>query len=105
LEVKFEPTDIFHYPTSEPTRLRIERVGLDGANLTWNEQYWLNVGYQVYLDGKLQGYTPKAAFPLRGLDPKATYTVGVETVWEGGTASPRKAKLKFSLSSRQSIEP
>jgi hypothetical protein len=98
-EVRFEPTDIFHYPTGEPTNLRVERVGLDGANLTWNEQYWLNVGYQVYLDGKLQGYTPKAAFPMRGLDPKATYTVGVETVWEDGTASPRKAELKFSLKS------
>jgi len=98
-EVQFEPTDIFHYPTGEPTRLRVERVGLDGVNLTWNEQYWLNVGYQVYLDGKLQGYTPKAAFPLRGLDPKATYTVGVETVWEDGTASPRKAELTFSLKS------
>jgi hypothetical protein len=98
-DVRFEPTDIFHYPTGEPTRLRVERIGLDGANLTWNEQYWLNVGYQVYLDGKLQGYTPKAAFPLRGLDPKSTYTVGVETVWEDGTASPRKAEITFSLKS------
>jgi hypothetical protein len=98
-EVKFEPTDIFHYPTGEPTRLRVERIGLDGVNLTWNEQYWLNVGYQVYLDGKLQGYTPKATFPLRGLDPKATYIVGVETVWEDGTASPRKVELTFSLKS------
>jgi len=96
-EVRFEPTDIYHYPTGEPTRLRVECVGLDGAKLTWNEQYWLNVGYQVYLDGKLQGYTPKAVFPLHGLDPKATYTVGVETVWEDGTASPRKAELIFSL--------
>jgi len=98
-EVRFEPTDIYHYPTGEPSNLRVERVGLDGANLTWNEQYWLNVGYQVYLNGKLQGYTPKAAFPFRGLDPKATYTVGVETVWEDGTASPRKAELTFSIES------
>jgi hypothetical protein len=95
--VRFEPADIFHYPTGEPDNLRVERVGLDGANLTWNEQYWLNVGYQVYLNGKLLGYTPKAAFPLRGLDPNSTYSVGVETVWEDGTASPRKAHLLFSI--------
>jgi hypothetical protein len=98
-EVRFEPTDIYHYPTGEPSNLRVERVGLDGAKLTWNEQYWLNAGYQVYLDGKLLGHTPRAAFPLRGLDPKATYTVGVETVWEDGTASPRKVERKFSLQS------
>lgn len=98
-EVRFEPTDIYHYPTGEPSNLRVKRVGLDGVNLTWNEQYWLNVGYQVYLNGTLLGYTPKAAFPLRGLDPKATYTVAVETVWEDGTASPRKAELTFSIKS------
>jgi hypothetical protein len=98
-QVRFEPTDIYHYPTGEPSNLRVERVGLDGANLTWSEQYWLNVGYQVYLNDKLQGYTPRAAFPLRGLDPTATCKVGVETVWEDGTASPRKAETTFSIKS------
>ena len=95
-DVQFESADIYHYPAAEPSNLRIERVGLDGANLTWTEQYYLNVGYQVYLNGKLLGYTPKAAFPLRGLDPKTDYIVEVETVWEDGTASQRQAQLKFS---------
>lgn len=98
-EVQFEPSDIYSYPVSEPSNLRIERVGLDGANLLWSEQYYLNVGYQVYLNGKLLGYTPIAAFELRGLDPMADYTVGVETVWEDGTTSQRKAELKFSIKS------
>lgn len=98
-EVRFEPSDIYHYPMSEPGNLRVERIGIDAVNLTWNEQYWLNVGYQVYLNGTLLGYTPKAAFPLRGLDPNATYTVAVETVWEDGTASPRKAELTFAIKS------
>ncbi len=98
-DVQFKPADMYAYPTQAPTNPRVERVGLDGVNLTWNEQYYLNVGYQVYLNGKLQGYTPKAAFPLRGLDPKATYTVGVETVWEDGTASREKAELSFSIAS------
>jgi hypothetical protein len=98
-QVEFEPADIYHYPTDAPTNLRVERVGLDGVNLTWAEQYWLNVGYQVYLNGELQGYTPRAAFPLRGLDPTASYKVSVETVWEDGTASPRKAETTFSIKS------
>ncbi len=97
--VQFEPAGMYPYPTQAPTNPRVERVGLDGVNVTWAEQYYLNVGYQVYLDGKLQGYTPKAAFPLRGLDPKATYTVAVETVWEDGTASSRRAEQTFSIAS------
>jgi len=98
-EVQFEPMDIYSYPAGEPANLRIERVGLDGANLTWREQYYLNVGYQVYLNGELLGYTPKAAFPLRGLNPKENYTVEVETVWEDGTTSRRKAELEFTIES------
>jgi hypothetical protein len=97
--VRFAPADIYHYPASEPGNLRIERVGLDGANLIWSEQYYLNVGYQVYLNNELLGYTPKAAFPLRGLDPKKIYTIEVETVWEDGTASESKAKLEFLIES------
>jgi hypothetical protein len=98
-EVQFEPADTYSYPVSEPGNLRIERVGLDGANLLWSEQYYLNVGYQVYLNGRLLGYTPRAAFELRGLDPMADYTVEVETVWEDGTTSRRRAELKFSMKS------
>ena len=98
-KVRFKSSDIYHYPPSEPGNLRIKQVGPDGANLTWREQYYLNVGYQVYLNGELLGYTPKAAFPLRGLNPKENYTVEVETVWEDGTASQHKAKKKFSIES------
>jgi len=98
-KVTFEPEVIYPYPAGNPERLRIERVGLDGVDVTWAEQYYLNCGYQVYLDGRLQGYTPKAAFPLRGLDPKADHTVAVETVWEDGTTSPKKAERSFSVAS------
>ncbi|HTY61411.1 MAG TPA: NPCBM/NEW2 domain-containing protein [Acidobacteriota bacterium] len=95
--VQFEPAAVYSYPVAEPTNLRVERAGLDGINLTWSEQYYLNAGYKVYLDGKLQGYTPKAAFQFRGLDPKAEHTAAVETVWEDGVVSKRKAETTFSI--------
>jgi hypothetical protein len=98
-EVRFEPADIYHYPPGDPENLRIERVDLDGINLSWKEQYFLNVGYQVYLDGRLQGYTPKAALVLRGLDPKVEHTVAVETVWEDGSTSRGKAERSFTIRS------
>lgn len=88
---------MYGYTVTEPTNLRVERAGLDGINLTWSEQYYLNVGYQVYLDGKLQGYTPKAAFQLRGLDPNAEHMAAVGTVWEDGVVSSRKAETTFSI--------
>ncbi|MFB3853767.1 MAG: NPCBM/NEW2 domain-containing protein [Vicinamibacterales bacterium] len=100
-EVKFAPDAGYTYPTQAPGGLQVERVGLDGATLRWNAQYYLNVGYQVYLDGRLLGHSGATFFPLRGLDPKATYTAEVRAVWDDGSIGPRhqKAEIKFTLAS------
>ncbi len=97
--VVFERADIYHYPVREPANLFVESAGLDAVTLKWSAQYYLNAGYQVYLNGALIGYTPTNSFTLRGLDPAATYTAEVRTVWEDGTASERKAELKFTIKS------
>src|SRR5215471_17563874 len=97
--VVFEPADIYHYPVREPANLFIERAGLDNVTLKWSAQYYLNAGYQVYLNGVPAGFTPTNTFTLRGLEPDTNYTVAVATVWEDGTASERKAELKFTLKS------
>ena len=97
--VVFEPADLYHYPVREPTNLWADRVGIDGVNLRWSAQYYLNAGYQVYLNGALLGFTPTNGYSLRGLDPETTYTVEVKTVWDDGTASDKKAELKFSIKS------
>ena len=88
-EVQFAPADAFHYPPSAPENPWLERVGLDGVNLHWQDQYYLNAGYQVYLDGRLLGRTPAASFPIRGLDPQAGYAVEVRTVADDGHESRR----------------
>lgn len=97
--VSFEPTDSYRYPVREPANLWADPIGVDGVNLKWNAQYYLNAGYQVYLNGSLLGYTPTSTFPLRGLDPSAAYTAEVRTVWDEGTASEKKAELKFTIKS------
>jgi hypothetical protein len=98
-QVSFEPTDIYDFTVREPANLSVERVGVDGVNLRWNDQYYLNAGYQVYLNGTLSGFTPSNSFPLRGLDPNARYTVEVATVWDNGRLSEKKTKLEFTLKS------
>ncbi|KPK77537.1 MAG: hypothetical protein AMJ79_02815 [Phycisphaerae bacterium SM23_30] len=98
-EVSFEPADFYHYPVQALSRVRAERVGYDGVNLTWGAQYYLNVGYQVYLDGSLVGYAPQNSFPLRGLEPVRTYSVAVETVWQDGAVSPTRAELEVNIKS------
>ncbi len=97
--VTFEPADSYHYPVREPANLFVERAGLDSASLKWTAQYYLNAGYQVYLNGALVGFTPTNTFTLRDLDADTNYTVEVKTVWDDGTASERKAELKFTLKS------
>jgi hypothetical protein len=97
-EVEFAPTDRYEYPAVNPEgTLAVQRVGLDGVNVSWREQYWLNAGYQVYLNGELQGYTPMASFPLRGLHPSSNYTVSVKTVWDDAKESPRSTDTKVAL--------
>ena len=98
-DIQFAPADSYDYPVAEPTDVRFERVGLDGVNLHWREQYYLNAGYQVYLNGNLAGYTPSAMFALRDLDPRASNTVQVSTVWQTGKESARRAESKFALES------
>jgi hypothetical protein len=97
--VSFEPGEIYHYPVREPANLFVERSGLNSATLKWSAQYYLNAGYQVYLNGTLVGFTPTNTFTLRDLDPETNYAVEVKTVWNDGTASERKAELKFTLKS------
>jgi hypothetical protein len=98
-EVQFAPADVYHYPPSAPENLFVERAGIDGVNLGWREQYYLNAGYQVYLDGALLGYTPRAGFPVRGLDPGKPHVAEVRTVWEDGIESPRAARTEFTMAS------
>jgi hypothetical protein len=111
-EIEFEPAGRYDYPPSPPENVTARRVGLDGATLAWREQYYLNAGYQVYLDGVLHGYTPTASYPLTGLDPRSNYTAQVKTVWDDGHESPRGGQVKFTLAemipasmSLTSIEP
>ena len=100
-EVTFEPADSYVYPTQAPAGLRVERVGLDGVDFRWNAQYYLNAGYQVYVDGSLVGYTPDTSYRLRKLDPERPYTLEVRSVWQDGSIGERHktADLKFSLKS------
>jgi hypothetical protein len=98
-DIQFGSGERYDFPPSEPNRLFVRRVGLDGVNLNWQEQYYLNTGYQVYLNGQLLGQTPEAKFPIRGLHPLSNYTAQVKAVWDDGRESARSGELKFSLAS------
>jgi hypothetical protein len=102
-EVKFGPAPYFHYTQGAPAGLAVTRTADDTATLRWQEQYWLNAGYQVYVNGTLWGGTPRAGITLTGLDPNAEYNVEVRSVWQDGKESPssptRGARLKFTLKS------
>jgi hypothetical protein len=96
-QVEFVPVDSYTYGTREPSGLRAERLGLDGVMLRWDAQYYLNMGYQVYLDGQLLGRAGDTSFPLRALDPAKTYTTEVRAVWEDGSIGPRHKKSEVSF--------
>jgi len=82
--VSFKPAYSYKYNTREPGRLSVEAVGLDAVKLSWGAQYYLNSGYQVYLDGELYGYSPATYMIIEGLDPEKEYIADVRTVWKDG---------------------
>ncbi|MFP4488154.1 MAG: alpha-galactosidase [Bacteroidales bacterium] len=83
-DVSFEPAWSYKYETRDPGRLSVEAVGEDAVKLSWRAQYYLNAGYQVYLNNELIGYSPATYFILEGLDPEKEYTADVRTVWKDG---------------------
>jgi hypothetical protein len=96
-QVRFGSTNGYAFPSREPVGLYVQRVGLAGADVCWQEQYYLNEGYVVWLDGKPLGQTSEARFPLRGLEPSKPHTVQVRTASVGGGASQKTAELTFEL--------
>ncbi|MDZ7738507.1 MAG: alpha-galactosidase [Bacteroidales bacterium] len=87
--VSFEPAYSYKYETRDPGRLSVEAVGTDAVKLSWRAQYYLNAGYQVYLNNELIGYSPATYFILDGLDPEKEYTADVRTVWKDGEVNSR----------------
>lgn len=98
-EIEFGPGERYNFPPSAPVDLIVRPMGLDAVDLHWREQYYLNTGYQVYLDGELLGQTPEARFPIRNLDPRVPHVVQVTAVWDDGRESPSSRELPFTLAS------
>ena len=96
-EVEFGTSGMFHYPPSAPEHLFAQPIGLDGMSLNWREQYYLNAGYEVYVDDKLLGQTPEARFTVHQLDPNVPHRARVKTVWDDGAESPRAAEVTINL--------
>lgn len=97
-QVEFGPAKTFFYPPSAPEGVFALPVGIDSVSLRWREQYYLNAGYEVYLDDKLLGQTPEAGFLIRNIDPTVSHTARVKTIAEGGGESTRGAQIEFNLS-------
>ncbi len=95
-KVYFSPADIYDYPVSKPSEPWIERAWIDRVLLKWNDSYYLNKGYKVYLDGKTLGYTPYSSFLIKNLDLNQIYKVEVRSVWESGRESEGRI-ISFNL--------
>ena len=95
--VTFEPAVSYNYAVMQPEGIEVSSAGIDAVKITWQSQYYLNAGYQVYLDSILQGYTPGNSFIIKGLDPTRTYSATVKCVWSDGNvnSAPSKARGKI----------
>ncbi len=87
--VTFGPDTAFIYAVRQPDGISVTPDGIDAVRVSWRSQYYLNAGYQVYLDGELLGYTPNSFYEISDIDPLKEYSVDVRTVWDDGTVNQR----------------
>ncbi len=101
--VSFEPAYSYDYETREPGRLSVEPAGIDKVKLSWSAQYYLNAGYQVYLNDELYGYSPATYMIISDLKPGVKYEADVRTIWKDGDVSKTERgddnTLTFDLNS------
>jgi len=80
--------------------LRAEVKGLDMVLLEWEPLYYLNAGYNVYVDGKLYLYTPVSRCQVSGLEPIQEHVFEVRGVWLDGSEAENAALLRFKPAER-----
>jgi hypothetical protein len=88
-DIEFVEDDNYKYLTRDPGSVTVEATGLNSVKISWRAQYYLNSGYQVYLNDELMGYAPATYFTIDGLDPAEIYTADVRTVWMDGDINSR----------------
>lgn len=86
-KVFFSPSDFYDYPVSKPSEPWIDKYGIDWVIVKWYSNYYLNKGYQVYLNGRLLGFTPSNSFLIKNIDIEKEYRIDVKSVWENGRES------------------
>jgi len=96
-EVQFQPASAYHFPPSAPEHVSAGLAGLADVNLSWPEQYYLNEGYQVYLDGRVLGHASEADFVLRGLNSGSNHVAMVKAVGFDGIESKKSARIEFKV--------
>jgi len=99
-EVYFEEGDVYNFPARKPSGLRAEVKGLDMVLLEWEPLYYLNAGYNVYVDGKLYLYTPVSRCQVSGLEPVQEHVFEVRGVWLDGSEAENAALLRFKPAER-----
>lgn len=87
--IQFVEDDNYKYLTKDPGSVTVEATGLNSVKVSWRAQYYLNSGYQIYLNDELQGYSPATYYTIDGLDPTMNYRADVKTVWIDGDVNAR----------------
>ncbi len=98
-KVKFAKGDTpYLYPVKAPYRIReVQALDVDKVRITWYPIYFLCAGYNVYLNGKLVGFSPVNEIVIKGLNPEREYEVEVRSVWYDLSESEKSAKTKFKI--------
>jgi len=95
-DVKFERIPCHTYPVRKPFKIMsVKPTSTDEFIVRWWPLYSLTAGYNVYIDGKLLGYSPVAKAKIRINDLINPHKLEVKAVWYDGRES--KKALPYTL--------
>ena len=98
-----EPTDT--EAPSDPTNVAASNVTDSSADITWSasSDNVAVTGYDVYVNGTLDGSTASTSYSLTGLSPETSYSVGVKAKDAAGNESG-EGTTSFTTTQTQSCQ-
>jgi len=95
----FEKTNCYSYPVRKPYKIYdIKPVSLNEFVLKWYPHYYLTAGYNIYLNGKLIGYTPLGEAKIKLDELSKIHKIEIKSVWYDGRESEKPFVYKLNPS-------
>ena len=96
----FEKIPCYSYPVRKPYKIyNVRALSMNEFVFNWYPHYYLTAGYNVYLDGKLIGYSSMGEAKIKIEKIDIPHKIEIKSVWYDGRESKEGSVYEFNPSS------